>query len=128
MLAEGGTILLADLPPGASPVLAALAPLAALLIVVLLPDAASTALIPEIEQGRFLAAVAPRLSAPRRCVVLNQRDHASPLSRRTAAKRWTRHPASWLIGATREEAVAEALAWQKPLLAPTRRQAAARCV
>lgn len=129
MLTEGDTIVLADLPPGASPVLAALAPLAALLIVVMLSDAASTALLPEIEQGRFLGrGTLASLGAPPVRVVLNQVDHASPLSRRTA-EAVARHLGPRLIGAiAREEAVAEALAWQKPLLAHAPQAAAARDV
>jgi cellulose synthase operon protein YhjQ len=118
MLADPGTLVVADLPPGASPVLAALAPLAALLVAVLLPDPASTALLPHIEQGRFLGrGTLATLGAPRIVVALNQVDPHSALSRSTA-EAVARHLGPRLVGAVcREDSVAEALAWQRPLLA-----------
>jgi cellulose synthase operon protein YhjQ len=127
MLAEAGTIVVADTPPGASPVLAALAPLASLLIAVLLPDAASTALLPDIEQGRFLGrGTLAALGAPRIVVVLNQVDSGSAMSRRTA-EAVARHLGPRLIGAiAREDAVAESLAWQRPLQQHAPHSAAAR--
>ncbi|MCS6932447.1 MAG: AAA family ATPase [Acetobacteraceae bacterium] len=127
MLAESGTIVVADLPPGASPVLAALAPLASLVLVVLLPDSASTALLPEISQGRFLGrGTLAALGAPPLYVVLNQVDHASALSRRTA-EAVARHLGPRLLGAiAREDSVPEALAWQRPLLRHAPGSAAAR--
>lgn len=129
MLAEPGTIVVADLPPGASPVLSALAPLATLLLVVLLPDAASTALLPDVSQGRFLGrGTLASLGAPALHVVLNQVDHGSALSRRTA-EAVARHLGPRLLGAiAREEVVAEALAWQRPLLRHAPGSAAARDV
>jgi cellulose synthase operon protein YhjQ len=129
MLAEPGTIVLADLPPGASPVLAALAPLASLLVAVLLPDAASTALLPDIDQGHFLGrGTLAALGAPRIVVALNQVDPASAMSRRTA-EAVARHLGPRLVGAVaREDAVAESLAWQRPLLQHAPHSAAARDV
>jgi cellulose synthase operon protein YhjQ len=127
MLGEPDTIVLADPPPGASPVLAALSPLASLLLVVLLPDSASTALLPDIDQGRFLGrGTLAALGAPPLRFVLNQVDHHSPLSRRTA-EAVARHLGPRLLGAiARDDAVAEALAWQRPLLRHAPGSAAAR--
>ncbi|MFN7000736.1 MAG: cellulose biosynthesis protein BcsQ [Elioraea tepidiphila] len=127
MLADPGTIVVADLPPGASPVLAALAPLASLLLAVLLPDSASTALLPDIDQGRFLGrGTLAALGAPPLHIVLNQVDPASALSRRTA-EAVARHLGPRLLGAiAREDAVPEALAWQRPLLRHAPGSAAAR--
>ena len=103
MLGEPDTIVLADLPPGASPVLAALSPLASLLLVVLLPDSASTALLPDIDQGRFLGrGTLAALGAPPLRFVLNQVDHHSPLSRRTA-EAVARHLGPRLLGAIARE-------------------------
>ncbi|MFN6953552.1 MAG: cellulose biosynthesis protein BcsQ [Acetobacteraceae bacterium] len=127
MLAEPGAIVLADLPPGASPVLAALAPLASLLVAVLLPDAASTALLPEIDQGHFLGrGTLAALGAPRIVVALNQVDASSAMSRRTA-EAVARHLGPRLVGGiAREDSVAEALAWQRPLLQHAPHSTAAR--
>lgn len=118
MLSTPGTIVLADLPPGASAVLAALVPVASLLVAVLLADPASTALLPDIENGQFLGSgTLAALTGPRLVVALNQVDPNSRLSRSTA-EAVARYLGPRLIGAIcRDEAVGESLAHQKPLLA-----------
>ena len=117
MLADPQLVVLLDSPPGASAALSALAPLADLLVVVLLADAASASLVPQVVGGRQLGrgTLAARM-AERSVVVLNQVDLDSPLSRdvmdMSVAALGER-----LIGAVcRDERVAEALG-DKRLLA-----------
>lgn len=126
MLADPSVLLLADTPPGASGALQVLAPLSAMLLVVLLADAASTALLPEIESGRFLGGgTLGSLTGPRLRFVLNQVDRDARLSL-AAAEGLAGHLGPRLVGAVaRDEAVAEALAIQRPVgaHAPTSRAA-----
>jgi len=116
MLADPALIVVADTPPGASGALSILAPQAALVLAVLLADAASTALIPDIESGRFLGrGTLGSLLGPKLLVVLNQVDRQSRLSV-AAAEGVAAHLGPRLAGAIcRDEAVAEALACQKPV-------------
>jgi cellulose synthase operon protein YhjQ len=116
MLADPALIVVADTPPGASGALSILAPQAALVLAVLLADAASTALIPDIESGRFLGrGTLGSLLGPKLLVVLNQVDRHSRLSV-AAAEGVAAHLGPRLAGAIcRDEAVAEALACQKPV-------------
>jgi cellulose synthase operon protein YhjQ len=118
MLAEPGLLLIADLPPGPSQVLNLLAPLADLVVTVLLADATSAALVPEIDSGRFLGAgTLAALHAQKVRVVLNQVEASSRLSR-AVAEALVRHLGPRLLGAVcRDEAVAEALAAQHLLQA-----------
>jgi MinD-like ATPase involved in chromosome partitioning or flagellar assembly len=91
-----------------------LAPLADLVVVVLLADATSAVLVPEIDSGRFLGGAAP-LEPERLRVVLNQVEAGSRLSR-AVAEALIRHLGPRLLGAVcRDEAVAEALAVQRLL-------------
>ncbi|NOG72306.1 cellulose biosynthesis protein BcsQ [Roseicella sp. DB1501] len=126
MLADPALLVVADLPPGPSRALELLAPLASLVLVVLLADAQGAALMPEIDSGRFLGlgGLAGRDSdGPR--LVLNQVDHEARLSR-TVAEAMAQHLGPRLLGAlAREDAVAEALAEQRLLLdsAPASRAA-----
>jgi cellulose synthase operon protein YhjQ len=114
MLAEPGLLLVADLPPGPSQVLSLLAPLADLVVVVLLADATSAVLVPEIDSGRFLGGASPAEPGRLR-VVLNQVEAGSRLSR-AVAEALVRHLGPRLLGAVcRDEAVAEALAVQRLL-------------
>ncbi|TCZ57818.1 cellulose biosynthesis protein BcsQ [Roseicella aquatilis] len=126
MLADPALLVLADLPPGPSRSLELLAPLAAMVLVVLLTDASGAALVPEIDSGRFLGLGALYGPDPDRLrLVLNQVDHRSRLSCRVA-EAMARHLGPRLLGAlAREDAVAEALAAQRPLLeaAPASRAA-----
>ncbi|MEO3470556.1 cellulose biosynthesis protein BcsQ [Roseomonas sp. CAU 1739] len=116
MLADPSLLVLADTPPGASAALSVLAPQAALVLAVLLADAASTALIPDIESGRFLGGgTLGALNGPKLRVVLNQVDRHSRLSV-AAAEGVAAHLGARLVGAVcRDDAVAEALACQRPV-------------
>ncbi|MFC7473307.1 cellulose biosynthesis protein BcsQ [Dankookia sp. GCM10030260] len=117
MLADPALIVVVDLPPGPSRVLELLAPLASMVLVVLLADANGAALMPEIDSGRFLglgAAYGPQTDRLR--LVLNQVDYGSRLSR-AVAEAMARHLGPRLLGAlAREDAVGEALAAQRLLL------------
>lgn len=81
MLAMPGVIVLVDSPPGPNAALAAITPYLDLMVVLLLADAGSAALIPQIANNRFLGrgTLASRL-ADRSVVVLNQVDSQEPLS------------------------------------------------
>jgi cellulose synthase operon protein YhjQ len=116
MLADPTVLVVADTPPGASGALQVLAPQAAMLLVVLLADAASTALLPDIESGRFLGGgTLGSLMGPRLRIVLNQVDRNSRLSL-AAAEGLARHLGPRLVGAVaRDDAMAEALACQRPV-------------
>ncbi len=126
MLADPATLVLADTPPGASAALSALLPQTALVLAVLLADAASTALLPDIESGRFLGqGTLGALTGPKLMVALNQVDRHSRLSV-AAAEGVATHLGPRLAGAIcRDEAMAEALACQRPVgaHAPTSRAA-----
>jgi cellulose synthase operon protein YhjQ len=116
MLADPALIVLADTPPGASSALSVLATQGTLMLAVLLADAASTALIPDIESGRFLGGgTLGSLLGPKLLVVLNQVDRHSRLSL-AAAEGVASHLGPRLAGAVcRDDSVAEALACQKPV-------------
>ncbi|MBV9783528.1 MAG: AAA family ATPase [Acidisphaera sp.] len=137
MLAEPDTVVVADMPPGPTPTLSSLLPLAALLLIVLRVDAPSLAQLPAIESGRAYGigpasvsqataagpAEAPQIEAgpiearpiEARQVgfVLNQLDLRTRLGRAsgdTAAK----HLGQRLLGVVyRDENVSEAIASQK---------------
>lgn len=81
MLADPALVLLADCPPGPTAAFAALLPLVSEMVVVMLADAGSAALLPQVASGRFLGrgTLAAR-AADRVGVVLNQVDLDSPLS------------------------------------------------
>jgi cellulose synthase operon protein YhjQ len=116
MLADPSLLVIADTPPGASAALSILAPQASLVLAVLLADAASTALIPDIESGRFLGrGTLGSLLGPKLLIALNQVDRLSRLSV-AAAEGVAAHLGPRLAGAVcRDEAVAEALACQRPV-------------
>jgi len=129
LLADPAAIVVADTPPGASVALPILAEHAALVLVVMLADAGSTALLPDLESGRFLGqGTLAGLRAPRIGVVLNQVDRGSALSV-AAAEGLAAHLGPRLMGAVcRDEAVAEALAHQRPVGLHAPGSAAARDV
>lgn len=81
MLAVPGLIVVLDSPPGPNAALAAVMAYLDLMIVLLLADAGSAALIPQIASNRFLGrgTLASRM-ADRSVVVLNQVDGQEPLS------------------------------------------------
>lgn len=129
MLADPATIVVADTPPGASVALSILLPQAALVLAVLLADAGSTALLPDIESGRFLGqGTLGALTGPKLLVALNQVDRNSRLSA-AAAQGVAAHLGPRLAGAIcRDEAMAEALACQQPVGAHAPASQAARDV
>jgi cellulose synthase operon protein YhjQ len=114
ILADPGLLVIADTPPGPSHALNLLAPMASMVVAVLLADATSAALVPDIDNGRFLGSgTMAALFAGRLRVVLNQVDPNSRLSR-AAAETVARHLGPRLLGAVcRDEVVAEALAAQR---------------
>lgn len=116
MLADPSMVVVADTPPGASQALAILLPQASLVVAVLLADAGSTALLPEIETGRFLGrGTLGGLFAARLRIVLNQVDRHSRLSV-VAAEAMAAHFGPRLLGAVcRDDSMAEALACQQPV-------------
>lgn len=115
MLADPGLMVVADTAPGPSHALNLLAPMATMVICVLLADATAAALVPEIDSGRFLGTRAGLFDGQVR-VVLNQVEPTSRLSR-SAAETVARYLGPRLLGAVcRDEAVAEALASQRMLL------------
>jgi cellulose synthase operon protein YhjQ len=117
ILSDPGLMVIADTSPGASHALNILAPMAQLVVAVLLADATSAALVPDIDSGRFLGAgTMAALFAGRLRVVLNGVDPNARLSR-AAAETVARHLGPRLLGAVcREEVVAEALAAQRLVL------------
>ncbi|UFN47306.1 AAA family ATPase [Roseomonas sp. OT10] len=127
LLADGALTIVADMPPGPSQALAALAPIADMIVCVLAAEPMSAALVPEIESGRFLGGgVAGTAAGQRLRVVVNAVNLDSNLSR-SAAEAVARHVGWRLLGAVgREEVVAEALACQRLVLdhAPHSRAAA----
>ncbi|HEY4252771.1 MAG TPA: cellulose biosynthesis protein BcsQ [Roseomonas sp.] len=126
LMADPGLVIVIDTPPGPSQALAAVIPLVDTFIAVLLADAASTALLPQVETGGFLGqGTLASLFSSRLRIVINQVDPASRLSM-NAAEAVARHLGPKLLGAVaRDEAMAEALAYQRLLLdfAPASRAA-----
>jgi cellulose synthase operon protein YhjQ len=114
ILADPGLTVVADTPPGPSQALAALVPMASLVVVVLQAEALSAALIPDIVSGRFLGTgTLAALFAARLRVALNQVELESRLSL-AAADAVARHLGPRLLGAVcRDERLAEALAMQR---------------
>ncbi len=117
ILSNPGLVVIADMPPGPSHALAALAPMSSVVLAVLKAEAISAALVPDVSSGRFLGSgVLATLFAARLRVVLNDVDLGSRLSR-AAADAVARHLGPRLLGAvSRDEDLAEALACQKLLL------------
>lgn len=111
MLRDPDLVLLVDTPPGPGTGIAALYPMVDLLVLVLLADAGSASLVPQIAGNSFLGRGSlARRAAERAVVVLNQFNPASALSNAVLdmASRALGHR---LLGAiARDEAVAEALA------------------
>lgn len=127
MLADPAVIVVADLPPGASGALAALAPMTDLLVTVLLVDAMSLAQIPMVENGRFYGpGTQAALDEDRLAYALNQYDPRTRLGR-ACHEAATRHFGHRLLGVVyRDENVPEAVAAQQLVrdYAPTSKAAA----
>jgi len=117
MLAVPDLIVVLDSPPGPNAALAALTPWLDLMVILLLADAGSAAIIPQIASNRFLGrgTLATR-SADRAVLVLNQVDEDEPLS--DAVFDMARGAlGTRLIGAIcRDQDIAEALADKRMLL------------
>ncbi len=117
MLAIPNVTVVADLPSGPSPALAAILPLTRLMIVPLLPDPACMAQIPVIESGRFggnPASSGPAtLPSERVALILNQLDVRTRL-KRAISDAAVLHFGQRLIGTVRyDELVPEAMAAQR---------------
>ncbi len=111
MLSDPDLVLLVDTPPGPGTAIAALYPMIDLMVLVLLADAGSASLVPQIATNRFMGrgSLAMR-AAEKAVVVLNQLEPGAALSSAVLemAQRALGHR---LLGAVaRDEAVAEALA------------------
>jgi cellulose synthase operon protein YhjQ len=117
MLAIPGVIVVLDTPPGPNAALAALMPQLDLMVMVLLADAGSAALIPQIASNRVLGrGTLGARAADRAVLVLNQVDDAEPLS--DAVFDMARNALGQrMIGAIcRDQTLAEALADKRLLL------------
>ena len=116
MLNDPDMVLLADTPPGPGTAIAALYPLVDLMVLVLLADAGSASLVPQIAANRFMGRGSLAIRAAEKAVVvLNQFEAAAPLSAAVLdmASRALGHR---LLGAVaRDQAVAEALADKRVL-------------
>ena len=114
ILSDPALLVVADTPPGPSRALATLVPQAAVVLVTLLADAGSAAMLPELDSGRFLGrGTLGALFAGRMRIVLNEVEQGSRLSAEVASA-MARHFGTRLLGAVcRDVAVAEALACQR---------------
>jgi cellulose synthase operon protein YhjQ len=117
MLAVPGLVLVADTPPGPGPALAALQPHADLQVLVLLADAGSAAMLPQIANNRQLGrgTLAAR-AAERAVVVLNQVENGVALSDAVLEMAEQALGPRLLGVVCRDEALAEALADRRMLL------------
>ncbi len=111
MLAEPGLTVIADTAPGPSQALRAVLPLADIILVPLLADGGSIAMLPGIESGLFLGrGTLGGLLAARMRIVVNQVEPQGRLSS-AVVDALLRRFGPRLIGLVgRDEAVAEALA------------------
>jgi cellulose synthase operon protein YhjQ len=117
MLADPELIVIADSPPGPNPAMSAILPLADLMVVVLLADAASAAQLPLIASNRWLGR--GRLAAragERAVVVLNQVDLDAPLASAVFDGAVETLGPQLLGAVCRDDAVAEALGDKRLLL------------
>ncbi len=117
MLAVPGLIVVADSPPGPNPALAAISSMTDILVLVLLADAGSAALIPQIASNRVLGrgTLAARMGE-RAVLALNQVETTNPLSEAVLDMAETALGSRFLGVVCRDPAVAEALADRRMLL------------
>ncbi len=117
MLAEPGLIVVVDSAPGPSAAVSAVAPLADLAVLVLLADAGSASLVPQIASDRVhgRGTLAGRM-ADRTAVVLNQVELDSPLSVAVLESAATALGTRLLGAVCRDDALAEVLANRRLLL------------
>ncbi len=120
MLADPSLYVVVDTPPGPSPALMALAPLADLMLVVLLADVSSAALIPSILQGQAYGrgTIAVR-SVDRSVVLMNQVDLESPVSAAVLDSAMRAFGPRLLGAVCWDNALAEALVNRRLLLSGT---------
>jgi cellulose synthase operon protein YhjQ len=130
LTADRDVTVIVDTPPGPNPHLAALIPLADLVIVILQPNAASIATLPGIEAGASYSLLdlpdAARDMRPAVAYIVNQYDPRTRLEPRIVAA-LADHLGDRLVGIVyRDENVAEAIAAQRLLAdyAPTSKAAA----
>ena len=115
MLSDPGVFVVADTPPGPSPMLATLLPLADLLATVLLVDATSVSLIPATVSGATYGIAGAGPQPGKQGFVLNQFDPRTRLGG-MLSEAAARHLGPRLLGIIyRDEHVAEAVAAQKLL-------------
>lgn len=111
ILADPDLTVVVDTAPGISRAMSAVLPQADILLVPLLADGGSVAMLPEIESGRFLGrGTLGTMLAARMRIVLNQVDHGSRLSAAVADALLRRLGPRLLGLVARDEAVATALA------------------
>lgn len=117
MLAVPGLIVVVDSPPGPNPALAAISPLTDILVMVLLADAGSAAVIPQIASNRILGrgTLAARVGE-RAVMVLNQVENGNPLSEAVLDMAQNALGPRFLGVVCRDLGVAEALADRRMLL------------
>lgn len=116
MLATPDHIVIVDSPPGPNAALTAITSMLDLLILVLLADGGSAAIIPTIASNRFLGrgTLASR-SADRAMVVLNQVDEAEPLSEAVVEMAQAALGKRLMGAICRDQGLAEALADKRML-------------
>jgi cellulose synthase operon protein YhjQ len=116
MLAEPGLVVIIDGPPGPSAALSAVTMLADLVVVVLLADAASASLIPQIVSGRIYGrgTLVGRITE-RTVVAMNQVELDSHLSSAVLDSAVQAFGPRLLGAVCRDDALAEALANQRLL-------------
>lgn len=117
MLSIPGVTVVADLPSGPSPALAAILPVTDLLVVPFLSDAVSMSQLPQVESGRFTGGFAQDggagLPPDKVAFVLNQLDVRTRLGRATADT-VVLHLGTRLLGVVhRDEHIPEAVAAQR---------------
>lgn len=117
MASDPGLVVVVDCPPGPNAALSAIFPMVDLIVVVLLSDAGSAAVLPQVASGRFIGRGTMAAKAAARVgVVMNQVDLDQPLSAAVldAAERSL---GPQLLGAVcYDHALAEALANKRLLL------------
>lgn len=111
MLKDPDQVVIVDTPPGISLAMSLVLPQADILLVPLLADGGSIAMLPDVESGRFLGqGTLGGMLAARLRIVLNQVDPGARLSG-IIADALLRRLGTRLLGlVARDEAVAEALA------------------
>jgi cellulose synthase operon protein YhjQ len=113
MLADPGLVLIVDSPPGPSAALSVTTMLVDLAVMVLLADAGSASLIPQIVSGRIYGrgTLAGRM-AERTAVLMNQVELDAPLSAAVLNSAVQAFESRLLGAVCRDDALAEALANQ----------------